>query len=53
MKTFVMRKEDIQREWFVVDDTFKWWWYRYRDCAAKWFRDRVRGSLERVPDPLV
>ena len=38
-------------EWFVVDDVFKWWWWRYRPYAAKWFQARVKGSLETVPNP--
>jgi len=47
------RSPEDKSEWFVVDDTFKWWWYRYRSYAAGWFQDRVRGSLETVPEPLV
>jgi len=45
------RSPEDKSEWFVVDDTFKWWWYRYRSYAAGWFQDRVRGSLETVPNP--
>ncbi len=40
-------------EVLIVDDNWVWWWPRYRDFAAKWFQERVRGSLTCVPDPLV
>ena len=40
-------------ECLIVDDTFLWWWPAYRRFAPLWFRERVKGSLSCVPDPLV
>ncbi len=59
METFIQeagratRSPDDRVEVFCVDDSFKWWYWKYRDFAPGWFQARVRGSLERVPDPLV
>jgi len=47
------RSETDKCEVLVVDDSFKWWWYKYRQFAPLWFQKRVKGSLESVPDPLV
>jgi Rad3-related DNA helicase len=40
-------------EVLICDDSFKWYWYRYKQFAPRWFQLRVRGSLQSVPDPLV
>ncbi len=59
METFVQECGRATRgpedcvECLVLDDTFKWWYWKHKDFAPKWFQDRVRGSLESVPDPLV
>jgi len=47
------RSENDKCEVFIVDDNFRWFGYRYSKFAPKWFQDRVRGSLETVPEPLV
>jgi len=40
-------------EVLVIDDNWKWFAYRYKDFAPAWFRSRIKGSLQSVPDPLV
>lgn len=40
-------------EVFVVDDSWTWYWPRYRQFAPGWFQERVLGSLSTVPDPLI
>jgi len=41
-------------EILIIDDSFwHWWWPAYKKFAPKWFRERVRGSLPSVPDPLI
>jgi len=40
-------------EVFIVDDSWKWYWPKYRSYAPEWFQERVRGSLTSVPDPIV
>jgi len=40
-------------EVLILDDNFQWFWPAYRKYAPKWFRDRVKGSLSCVPEPLV
>jgi Rad3-related DNA helicase len=40
-------------EVLVLDDNWQWWWPAYRKFAPQWFRERVRGSLTCVPEPLV
>ena len=47
------RSAEDKAEIFVVDDSFLWWWPRFRKFAPKWFVRRVQGSLKTVPDPLV
>jgi len=47
------RSVDDKCEVFLVDDNAKWFLYKFRQFAPKWFQDRVRGSLETVPEPLV
>jgi len=40
-------------EVLVVDDSWKWFYPKFRGFAPRWFQERVRGSLETVPDVLV
>jgi len=47
------RSGDDRCEVFMVDDNAKWFMYKFATFAPRWFRDRFRGSLETVPDPLV
>ena len=59
METFVQecgratRGPDDRVECLVVDDMWVWWYWKHKQFAPKWFQDRVKGSLEVVPDPLV
>jgi len=59
METFVQECGRLSRrptdlaEIFVTDDVFKWWYWKHKQFAPKWFQERVRGSLNTVPDPLV
>lgn len=47
------RSQSDRCEVLIVDDSWRWYWPKYRKYAPKWFQERVRGSLESVPDPLV
>ena len=47
------RSSDARCEVLITDDNWRWFYPRYRKYAPKWFQDRVRGSLNSVPDPLV
>jgi len=47
------RSADDKCEVLVVDDNWKWFYYKYKDAAPRWFRVRVRGSVATVPNPLV
>jgi len=40
-------------EVLVIDDVFTSYWRRYKHLAAKWFQERVKGSLKNVPEVLV
>jgi len=40
-------------ECLIVDDNWKWFYWKYKDFSPRWFQERVLGSLESVPDPLV
>jgi Rad3-related DNA helicase len=59
METFVQecgratRGPEDRVECLVTDDMFSWWYWSNKHLAPKWFQDRVRGSLEVVPEPLV
>jgi Rad3-related DNA helicase len=46
------RSEDDLSEIFVVDDAWKWYYPAYKKFAPEYFRERVRGSVECVPDPI-
>lgn len=45
------RSKEDRCEVFITDDSWWWYWKRYKDFAPKWFRDRVRGSVQTVPEP--
>ena len=47
------RSVDDKCEVLVIDDNFRWYYPRYRRFSPKWFQERVRGSLDSVPAPLV
>jgi len=47
------RSENDKCEVLIIDDTAKWFLYKFAQFAPAWFRARVRGSLETVPGPLV
>lgn len=40
-------------EVLIIDDSWTWYWTKYKHYAPAWFQKRVRGSLSSVPDPLV
>lgn len=44
------RAADDGSEVFILDDHWKWFWPRYKEFAPVWFRERVKGSREVVPD---
>ena len=46
------RSEGDRCQVLVVDDSWKWWWPKYREFAPKWFRERVTASARRIPQPL-
>lgn len=37
----------------VLDDNWKWYWYRFKQFAPAWFAERVIGSVSTVPEPMV
>ena len=38
----------------VVDDSWRWYWPKYKRLAPTWFQERVLGTVKGgVPDPLV
>lgn len=45
------RSATDKTEVLIVDDSWKWFWWKYRNLAPRWFQLRVRGSLETVPNP--
>ena len=46
------RSATDKTECFIIDDSWKWFYPRFRKYAPLWFQQRVRGSLSVVPDPL-
>ena len=36
----------------VIDDSWLWWWPRYKSFAPKWFQQRVTKSVDRIPNPI-
>lgn len=47
------RSPEDKCEVLIIDDSFVWYWNRYSKFAPKWFRDRVKGTIPSVPDPLI
>jgi len=47
------RSENDKCEIFCIDDSWKWFYPKFKHFAPSWFRERVMGSLETVPEPLV
>jgi len=45
------RSENDLCEVLAVDDNFKWFIYKFSHFAPAWFRARIKGSLETVPNP--
>ena len=45
------RSEKDLCEVLIIDDSWRWFGYRYSKFAPAWFRARVKGSLETVPNP--
>jgi Rad3-related DNA helicase len=58
METLVQECGRINRsaedlgEIFILDDSFKWFFAAYKKFAPLYFQERVRGSLECIPDPI-
>jgi Rad3-related DNA helicase len=58
METIVQESGRINRasedlgEIFVLDDAWKWYYPAYKKFAPLYFQERVRGSVECVPDPI-
>ena len=38
-------------EAIIVDDSWYWYWRRYKDMAPEWFQERVLGTIDVIPDP--
>jgi len=45
------RSENDKCEVMCIDDNFKWFAYKFSHFAPSWFRARIKGSLETVPNP--
>ena len=46
------RSQQDRCEIFVVDDNWVWFWHKYREYSPYWFQQRVKGSLDMVPEIL-
>jgi len=46
------RSVDDKCEIFCIDDSWKWFYPKFKHFAPSWFRERVMGSLDTVPNPL-
>ena len=46
------RSQQDRGEIFVVDDNCVWFWPKYREYSPYWFQQRVKGSLDMVPEIL-
>jgi Rad3-related DNA helicase len=40
-------------EVLIVDDSWYWFYGRYKQFSPAWFQARVRGTMQNVPNPLV
>ena len=47
------RSSDDKCEILICDDNWIWFYHKYGHYAPQWFKERVRGSLQSVPNPLV
>ena len=36
----------------VIDDSWLWWWPKYKSFAPKWFQQRVTRTVDRIPTPI-
>lgn len=48
----IMRAPNDWGEVILVDDSWYWFWKRHQDMAPMWFRDRVLGTVDVIPEPL-
>lgn len=46
------RSPDDFCECIILDDSWYWYWRRYQHMAPMWFRDRVLGTVDTIPEPL-
>ena len=46
------RSADDKCQVLVIDDSWRWWWPKYKEFAPKWFQDRVTRSVDRIPTPI-
>jgi ATP-dependent DNA helicase DinG len=46
------RSADDKCQVMVIDDSWHWWWPRYKHFAPKWFQDRVTSSVDHIPKPI-
>jgi len=59
METLIQESGRISRsagdraEVFVLDDNIRWFMRVYGQFAPAWFRERYRGTMDTVPNPLV
>ena len=48
------RSAEDKCEYLICDDSWFWFWKRYKHFSPKWFQDRVKsGVVEIVPEPMV
>ncbi len=47
------RSQSDKAEVLICDDNWKWFYGRYKNFMPKWFQERVRGSLQSVPGPMI
>lgn len=47
------RAADDFAEVLIIDDSWKWFWPRYKKYAPLWFHQRVRRSTDIIPSPLI
>lgn len=47
----IFRAPDDIGECFIVDDSWYWFYKRYKGGSPLWFRDRVIGTKNTIPEP--
>lgn len=48
------RSAEDKCEYLIVDDSWLWFWPKYKHFSPQWFQDRVtKGVVEIVPEPLI